>query len=77
MAGPKRLGRQTASSAPAEAHGMGELAASVLGDSLLGTGRGSGVALGLTHEIQRKEKGQNDENDSEIDWYIGNRGCKR
>jgi len=51
MAGPERLVRETAASAPAEAHGMGWLAASVLGDSLLGTGRDRRVALGLTHEI--------------------------
>ena len=38
------------------AHGMGWLAASVLGDSLLGTGGGSGLALGLTHNVERRER---------------------
>ena len=48
--------RQTASSAPAEVIGMGWLAASVLGNPLLGTGRRSGLALGLTHNAERRER---------------------
>jgi hypothetical protein len=56
MAGQERRVRQTAASAPAEVHGMGWLAASVLGNPLLGTGRCSGLALGLTHNVERREK---------------------